>query len=155
MAITHKTDHTEEAIANLLTQFKGKEKIEAYLSSFTTQIQEVEDMLQGLLTDRGMSVAVGEQKDGLGKIVGERRLGRDDTDYQVAINGKILINKQNSTVNDMLEAMNISFPANWEFVHVGNASFRMYLQDAWVDGVDPSLAALEAALQRASGGGIG
>lgn len=87
--ITEIADHSSQAIDRLTSQFKDKEKISGFISAFVDQVQELETVFQDLLSDRSLNQASGEQLDGLGRIVGIERGGRNDADYKNLIIAKI------------------------------------------------------------------
>jgi hypothetical protein len=103
MTLTQTTDHTTEALANLLEQFKNSPKLAALLTSYVDQIQDLEDAIYGLLQGRWLDYAEGDQLDGLGSIVGENREGRTDSDYRLAIRVRILINLCEGTPEQIIE----------------------------------------------------
>jgi hypothetical protein len=92
MSLEHVTAHVDEALANLLEQFKGKSKLEAALTAYVDQIQDLEDAFYSLLLGRWLDNADTDALDQLGAIVGEARQGRYNEDYRLAIRARILIN---------------------------------------------------------------
>lgn len=102
MALAHKYDHIAEALENLVTQFKGKANIEATLTAFIQQVQDLEEAFFELLEERFIDVAVGAQLDGFGSIVGEARESRSDEDYRLAIKARIQLNLGNGTPEDLI-----------------------------------------------------
>ncbi len=102
MALTEKTTHVTEAIANLVEQFKSKLKLNFLLQSYIEEIQDLEVALFEVLEERGIATSIGAQLDGLGSIVGEERLGRSDDDYRTAIIARIGINVGSGTPEDII-----------------------------------------------------
>lgn len=107
MTITFKDTHTEEALSKLLAQFKEKDKLMAVLSAFTDQIQAVENVLQELLDERNIDVAVGDVLDLFGKVVGQPREGRTDDDFRLWIKARILINKSSGLTEEMYTVLKL------------------------------------------------
>jgi hypothetical protein len=148
-------DIVEEGLGNFLTFFKDKPNMVGFITPFLEQIQELENVFFDLYLLRTLTYAYGDQLDVLGAIVGEPRKGKDDVDYIAAISGQIRINRQNSRIEEIILAMELTHDAAYELRERGNAKFMMRLTDLWLSGSDPSLAVLDAALQHAKGGGIG
>lgn len=107
MSINFKDNHIEEGLALLISQFKEKDNIEALLTAFLTQIQELEDVASSLITDRTISSAVGEQLNILGRIVGQPREGRDDDTYRLWIQARILINRSSGTAEEIYTVLKL------------------------------------------------
>jgi len=113
MTISIITDHIQQGLDLLKEQFKGKEKIEAFISAFLNQIQLIEDTLEQLLNDRTIDLSSGENLDLIGRIVGQPREGRTDANYRPWIKARILINKSSGTAEEIYEALRlilIDFP---------------------------------------------
>lgn len=102
MALIEKLNHVVEALDNLVQQFKGKEKIELFITSWVNEVQELEGMWFDLLENRWVDTAIGAQLDGLGTIVGEERQGRSDSAYRSAILGRIGINNSSGTPEEII-----------------------------------------------------
>lgn len=102
MALQHKDSHIAEALANLVSQFRGKAYVEATLSAFVQQVQDLEDVFFELLEERFIDDAVGAQLDGFGSIVGEARESRPDDEYKTAIKARIQLNLGNGTPEDII-----------------------------------------------------
>lgn len=104
--LTEIVDHQAQAIARLTTIFKDKPKIAALLSAFVSPTQDIEAILYDLFGQRSIDTAVGYQLDILGEIVGVKRKGRSDSDYRLAIIGKIAINTSEGTSEDLIAIFN-------------------------------------------------
>lgn len=152
--ITINPNRINNALEKLLVQFRGLPVFEAAVASYVTQFQEIENMFIDLLLLRVLDNAEGAQLDGIGQIVGERRLGRDDNDYKAAISGRIRINRQHSRIEDIILAMVLALDKTYELRERGNAKIIVRLVEKWIASY-PSLVALNAVLQRAKGGGVG
>jgi hypothetical protein len=100
---TKTDDHVDEAIANLIEQFKNKPVIAGYLTAWVNQIQDLEDAAFDTLVGRLFPYAEGAQLDGIGRIVGEDRGGRTDIVYREALNARVLINKCEGTPEQIIE----------------------------------------------------
>lgn len=102
MSYSKKTTHVDEAVDNLISQFKKKPKIIALTSVYAQQLQDLEDAASDLLTETNLNNATGIHLDNIGQIVGEPRLGRNDDQYRIAISAKILLNKSSGTIEDVI-----------------------------------------------------
>lgn len=84
------TNHQAQAIARLLSQYKGKETIEGTVSALVLPIQDIEYALDGMNNLRTLEGAQGVQLDLLGAVVGLARVGgQSDDAYRTAIKAKI------------------------------------------------------------------
>ncbi len=102
MAYTKKTSHIQEGLANLISQFQGKPKIEAFLRILLGQVQDLENAYSDLLTETTIETAEGIHLDNIGAIVNEPRSGRADPDYRVAIRARIGLNTSEGTIEDVI-----------------------------------------------------
>lgn len=96
------------------------------------QCQEIEDVLFDLLTERGISTAVGVQLDNIGEIVGLARAGsQSDTEYRVVLliqirknlsfgEGNTLINITAALTNSTVTILGEYFPAAVEIIFDGD-----------------------------------
>lgn len=109
--ITKINDTVSEALDRLVTQFKGKTRVEGLVQSLCSGIQEIEDELYKMLTLRWVSSATGAQLDIIGDIVGEARKGRSDTPYRIGIRAKIGINTSKGTAEEAITIFSLLFGA--------------------------------------------
>jgi hypothetical protein len=99
MSIIKITDHTSEALARLLQQYKNKPNIRKLLEVYLDQIQEIETMFCQLLEETNVFDAIGAQLDGIGEIVVQPRNGLSDDQYRIRIFVKIGKNVSEGEVN--------------------------------------------------------
>jgi len=102
MSYSKKISHEEEALANLIEQFKDKPKIAGILKSYLRQIQGLENVLSDMLTKTTLDDAEGVHLDNIGSIVGEPRSGRNDLQYRTAIRARIGLNVSEGTMEDVI-----------------------------------------------------
>ena len=102
MTLKKNTQHVAQAKDNLLEQCKKRRRLEALLAAFVQQVQELENALFELLEHTYLSVAAGAQLDGFGSLVGERREGRTDEDFRLAIRARLLLNLSRGTSEDII-----------------------------------------------------
>lgn len=70
--------------------------------ALVTPAQALEDTFQQLLTQRGISNAIGAQLDQLGEIVGQSRGGLGDDTYRRYIRARIATNRSNGKTEDLI-----------------------------------------------------
>jgi hypothetical protein len=73
-----------------------------YLRCVMASVQDVENGLQQLYTDRRIDTAVGVQLDALGKLAGLKRKGLTDEPYRRRIRAKIRASQSNGMHEDLL-----------------------------------------------------
>lgn len=100
--IEYNPDHVGDIRNLLIDQYRERPIIEAVLTSYIKQVQDLEDMFFQLLGDRWLDTAQGAQLDGLGQIIGEAREGRDDVDYLQALYARIRINIGSGLLEDII-----------------------------------------------------
>jgi len=102
MIATQNNDHEAEALALLLYQFQGKARVEAFAAAPALQVQDLEAAAFGVHFERFLDTATGVQLDTLGAIVREERRGSSDTLFRNRIRVRILINRSNGRVPEIL-----------------------------------------------------
>jgi hypothetical protein len=105
--LSHNTGHVVEGIARLIEQYKGKPRMEAWLSSYLKQVQEAEDACWQLLTERNVDTAIGSQQDVLGKLLGRPRRGLADPEYKTVLRAQTLVNRSQGTPDDLIGVLAI------------------------------------------------
>lgn len=78
-------NHKELARENLISQYKQAENLIAILDAFNSQTQDLEDAIYSLFEGRWVDVAEGRVLDDFGTLVGQERLGFNDTFYRILI----------------------------------------------------------------------
>jgi hypothetical protein len=102
------------------------------LSATLGPVQEIEDALQQLLSERGVNTAVGAQLDVLGKLVGQPRNAMVDDDYRRLIRAKITINKSKGRIEDVLDVADLVISdalASLVIDNQGMAAFVLRIED--------------------------
>ena len=105
--MTQNNDISGDAVARLLYQFQDKTYIEGLVTSFTDQLQDIEDVIFDVRADRWIDTASGTQLDNLGAIVGAERGGRSDADYKNLIIAKIGRNTSKGRATDIFTIFNL------------------------------------------------
>jgi hypothetical protein len=151
MPLTKITDHVEQGLALLLSQYKDKPRLAALLSSYLRRVQELEDAIWDVLVKRLIDNAVDEQLRMIGRIVGQANEGGwDDDTYRIFIKGRIRANQSNGHGDDVIDVLNLVEAADFVLSEVYPAA--MYVDFATPTIADP-LILMELA-RRAKGGGV-
>lgn len=130
MSIYRKTDHAEEAPTLLLDQYKDKPRLKALLLSYIRRVQELEDAIWDVLTKRLIDNAEGAQLDVLGRIVGQRREGREDDVYRLYIGARIRINSSKGRADDILDVLALVESVPTSYTELYPASIAIEFLDA-------------------------
>lgn len=97
-------------LAQLVQQFQEQPKIRALLESWLGRLQEIEDAIEQLRTDRSLDTAEGVQLDGIGQILGLRRGGMDDEEYRGRLRVQLRVLYGEGTPEDILGALALAAP---------------------------------------------
>jgi len=114
---TQITDYAQTGLAQLLSQFQGKPAFGALVQSYLNRVQELENAIWEVILIRGIAASEGVNLDAIGVIVGRPRLGLDDTDYRVALNCQILINRSSGCPDDMINITTLSITPGQIFTY--------------------------------------
>lgn len=82
------TTHVADGLDLLAREFR-KDRIEAILTAWLSQVQHLEGALFDLLSD-GLTTAVGAQLDQIGDLLGRPRAGLSDDEYRLVLQGTAL-----------------------------------------------------------------
>lgn len=99
---SYNEEHAAEAISHLISFFREGPRNQAVLEAMMAQVQELEDNIALQRDAFDVDTAVGDQLDSLGKRVGERRDDRIDDVYRTAIRVRILVNRSNGRLEELL-----------------------------------------------------
>ena len=95
--------HVDRAHARLLTQFKGKPRIEGVVRALVRQVVHLEVATWQLLVERLLSTAAGQVLDRLGELVGVRRApGANDERHRRRIGVEISVLRSRGTAGDLI-----------------------------------------------------
>ena len=84
-APTARTTIVTDTIAHLYAQFQGDPVMGAFVAGAATECQELEYVFISLLVDQVLANAEGVQLDKIGRVLGEGRRGRSDSDYRAGL----------------------------------------------------------------------
>lgn len=151
--ITKNAQHALEAVERLLLQFHESTRLKHILTSFANQVQEAEDALWQLLTERVLDVAVGAQLDGIGRIVLLPRRGRTDDVYRVWLRARILVLRSNGRAESLIEIVKTVVPDGTSIYPKDEPPAALTLEV--LDAIDEDLGnQVTQLLSDAKGGGI-
>ena len=86
-------DHVVESKSNVLEQFKDARSVYGIIKAFSLSLNSIESQINKLNSWWWLDRVEGIYLDIIGKIVGETRRGRNDSDYKVGIQVRIGINR--------------------------------------------------------------
>lgn len=95
-------NHGTQATSLLVTQFKNKKVLAAFIQALLAEADELERVFCQLKYLRWLDYADGQQLDGLGELLDEPRAGRLDTDYKIGLRIAILRNTCDGTPDKMI-----------------------------------------------------
>lgn len=119
------TLHTPLALSRLIERWKNQPNLRGLLSTYTDQLQLLENVLWDVIIKRYLDFAADAQLDTLGKIVGEPRNGLGDPAYRVRVRVRILINRSFGTAPDIINVLRTADPAPFHYVRYGTAAFQI------------------------------
>lgn len=110
MALTQITDMAARAQARVLGQYQpATARLLAWVGELGGQVQESESALFGLAAQLDVSTATGIWLERLGAIVDEARESFNDTDYRGFIQGRVLANSSQGTLEEILAISRATF----------------------------------------------
>jgi hypothetical protein len=124
-----KKDHVEDGLEKLVGAATDQPRIRAWLESYLNRIQDLENAVYRYIFGVLLDNAVGVHLDNLGALVGEPRSGKSDERFRFAIRIAARVNRSSGRVVDLLEIVDLASDV-WQYREVGNAKFRVQVQDA-------------------------
>jgi hypothetical protein len=103
-------DHAERMVSKLIEFFRKPRASAVLRDVFGPQVQEIEDTLWELFQAFDLDTATGATLDFLGAIVGELRNDRDDDEYRVAVKLRLMVNRSEGTVEELLAILVLADP---------------------------------------------
>ena len=97
------TSHCESALSLLIGQYQDSPKLQALICGYADRVQALELGLVGVY-ERGLSIdrASGDALDLIGRILREARDGRADIPYRRALAVRILVNRSQGRLEDLI-----------------------------------------------------
>jgi hypothetical protein len=109
--LSHEPAHATGAVDRLLEQYKQKPNLEGVLGATVNQLQGLEDALWGLLTERWLDSAAGEQLDLIGRIVNLPRDAWADTAYRLLLKVEILSLRSSGRPEELISLASLALGA--------------------------------------------
>jgi hypothetical protein len=100
------------AAGRIITQYRGKPKIAAYILVLVEQCRILYEQLEAIPAAFCLSDAVGWRLDWLGALVGQRRVGTTDAIYRLWIQARILVNRSTGKAEDMRLVADLLIPGS-------------------------------------------
>jgi hypothetical protein len=146
-------NHTTRALGRLILQYKDATVIQAIISAFGTQLNELEQANEDLLTLRSIFTATGAQLDIWGVILDLDRAGRTDDEYRTRLFIKIAEYYSEGTISDVVQLYtNLMVPTWVKLTEQYPANFMMHAKDPNPIG---STSEIRDAIQAAKAAGVG
>lgn len=92
MSIFQIVDHSDRAVANLISKFDKATKLQDLVRVLVGEVQELDDLIFALISERYLSSAVGAQLDQYGEVLGFKRQGFSDDEYRNLLEARIIAN---------------------------------------------------------------
>jgi hypothetical protein len=102
MSIYQIVDHADRAVANLISKFENATNFQELVRIFVDEIQQLDDLVFALISERYLSSAVGAQLDAYGVVLGFARQGFSDTEYRNLLEARALINQSEGQIGPIL-----------------------------------------------------
>lgn len=103
-------EHAEQAVGHLIEFFRRGPRNQLLVAAVMEQVQELEDQLWALANAFDLDDAVGDQLDILGRLNGEPRGNRTDDEYRAAIRVRILVNRSDGQVEQLIDILDAIDP---------------------------------------------
>lgn len=101
------SDHVLRALKRLVTQYRGKPRIEGIVSLYGVQIQELEDVFNDIDASLDIDANSGEQLDRIGQAIGISRFGVDDANYRLLIKVQAFALVSKGTPEEVIEIFRV------------------------------------------------
>jgi hypothetical protein len=105
MLPTKRTDHVQDSRSLLIEQFKNRTVITGLLDVFSRRAQDLENVFWDIIDKRLLDNALDAQLDALGRLVGEKRDGRNNTAYKKGIRLRIRVNRSKGRSADLVDLL--------------------------------------------------
>lgn len=126
-------DYSAIALPRLTSQFQNSPKVKALMSAIVGPLTTLETDADALIAERWIDTASGVQLDGCGYIVGESRLGRDDTAYREAIKFRVFVNTSKGTPVDMIQGLKyLTDPTDCQYIEMYPATTILFTNGYFV-----------------------
>ncbi len=130
MTVTKQTTITADFLRKLISQFQEKPNIAAILGALLDEVQELEDAAIDVRDETTLDNSIGEQLDGIGRIVGAPRAGLGDDAYRLRLRAQILINLSSGTIPEIVAIVELLIANTFEPVEFFPAAFVIVFANA-------------------------
>lgn len=120
--------HTPLALSRLIERWRAENnpQLANLLSSYTDEVQELENAIWDVMVGRLTDYASGVQLDALGRIVGQKRESLGDAAYRAHIKARIRINQSFGQPRDVIAVIKLVDSAAFHLAEFPTASFRVW-----------------------------
>ena len=95
-------------LSTILSELEGApNNVVKLLTALLTPINDLEQVMLALLTERSIDTAVGAQLDVIGRIVGQPRQGLDDDTYRRYCRARVVTNRSSGVVEDLIKVADL------------------------------------------------
>lgn len=108
MSLARVDDHVQSGLDLLISQYRGKPRLEALIASYLRRVQELEDAAWDVLISRLIDTATGIHLDTLGQLVGQSRISDDDEIYRLYVRARISANRSRGHPDDVISTAQIA-----------------------------------------------
>ena len=120
--------HTPLALSRLIERWKAENnpQLAALLTSYTDEVQELENAIWDVMVGRLTDYASGVQLDALGRIVGQKRESLGDAAYRAHIKARVRINQSFGQAKDIIAVIKLVDSAVFHITEYPTASFAVW-----------------------------
>lgn len=157
MALEHITDFVARTASRVLSQYKPLARFGIIISGIAGRVQDAEDALWAIVAQLNVDTAQGVWLDYLGAFVGEARDGANDAAYRVFIAARILANRSQGTVEEILSVINTVMAGAAPILLVRRlspASLEVRIEDSATGLVEPNRTRLMKILRSTRAAGV-
>lgn len=130
MMPSKETAHVAVGLKLLIEQFRNTTTLPKFLAVYLRRFQDLENVTWDVINKRLLGVAVGNQLDMLGDLVGEPRLGRNDTDYRSAVTLRIRVNRSQGRAEDVIDVADLASAETASYYEYDPAGFAVEIYNA-------------------------
>lgn len=123
--------HTPLALSRLIERWKAESnpQLAKLLTSYTDEVQELENAIWDVMVGRLTDYASGVQLDALGRIVGQKRDSLGDAAYRAHIKARIRINQSFGQPRDIIAVIKLVDSSPSHLAEFPVAAFRVWFDE--------------------------
>lgn len=153
--LVYRPEVADALLGLLLSQYRGKAKIEALVRSFGAGAQVLEDALIEVAVDGSLSAASSAALDRWAALVGQDRAGLDDATLRRFIEARSLVNRTRRGVDDVVRAWRLAVDGVVSHYDLYPASYTLQtVRESWMPDVRRRAAARLMAAAKPMGFGL-